>query len=305
MFLERCKEMVQNNISKPLDEETLEIMQYVVAALVLVKEKVAIEKLPSILKELDIYAENKTVLEMAHEYLQNYQEDNDLAHGDACVCRSLLFEEDGSLVKEKRTLLISTSENDDIFEIIEKLVHEFMHLLRFGGIEKSGEDHKIRDGISVTYYNPKTGKSRRKHRDLEEGTVQKYTNEALHALANLLREEHVETIISKKFLKGHCTSKFTTYLIERTIIEKLCQSPEFNKLLDESFTDHTMPSPAIKYYNTVMRSSMAFADLERQMEAIKENILDLKKAQQLYAIQNCTIDEFIRKSKLNRGTRPI
>ena len=271
MFLEKCKEMVQKNISKPLDEKSLEIMQYVVAALTLRLGKVATDRLPSILKELNIYAENKSIVEMAHEYLQNYQEDNELANCGACVTRSISVDENGSFLGEKRFLLLSLSNDDDSYEIVSKLVHEFIHLLRFGGAQQNGTQIKIKDGISVSYLDTQNRKMRRKHETLEEGIVQKCTNEALHTLFELLKEEKIQTPISEEFQRGYNSSEFLDYYLERTLIEALCINPTFNDLVEKSFTEDTTPSTSIKYFNSVMRSPSAFIELEKSLERIRDN----------------------------------
>jgi hypothetical protein len=268
MLLESCREMVLKNISKPLDDKTLEIMQYVVLALLLTKEDLVIEKIPTILQEIDIYVDNKSIIEMAHEYLNNYQEDDTLSNSDACITRAISVDDNGTILGEQRTILISQEKNVNAFEIISKLIHEFIHLLRFGGIEQIGASFRIKDGIAVSFYNGETKKLHRKHVTLEEGIVQKYTNEAIHTLATYLRKEKINTDIVKAFQKEYRVSQFANYYFETTLIQTLCQNPEFNKLVEESFTDTTIPSPVIHYFNMTMNSGTAFMELESYLDKL-------------------------------------
>lgn len=286
MLLENCKKLVQSNITKSLDDKAIEIMQYVVAALILEKEQIATERLPRILQELQIYAENRSILEMSHEYLNNYDEDNLLSRGNACVTRRLSFDNE-TFLGEHWYLLLSLSKHNDTYQIISTLTHEFMHLLRHDASQQDGIHVKIRSGISINYLDSQKGKLRKKHQILEEGIVQKYTYEALKELYDYLKEQKIETEIAKDFIKGYDSEKFEDYLLERSMLETLCRNQKFLSLVETSFTDPTIPSPVTQYFNTIMGSSNALTELENCLEAIQNSSSEM--AMQSYYIKACSI----------------
>ena len=296
-LMNNSKKFVESNIKKELDPKLMEMMQYVVMALLLTLGDVAKERLPKILAELNIYAEGKTVLEMAHEYLNNYQEDDALKFSDACVTRSLSFEDDGTFVEEKRNLIVSLKDGNDYFNIISKLIHEFIHLLRFGGVQQEGHTYKIKDGISVSYFDADKRKLRRKHENMEEGIVQRYTNLAIHNLYNLLQSEKMDSSIYQSFMTGYKHCKFQDYLLETSMIDTLCKNPKFQELVDQSFVEEEIPAQAIQYFNSVMNSSSAFLELGKLLSKIRTDILNDQFPVNDFAHANAMASNFLSKSR--------
>jgi hypothetical protein len=217
-LLIKSKDLVNNNLKDTVDSHTLELMQYAVCGLLLTIPEVTIERLPKILNELDIYAKDKSVLDIAHEDLENYSEDDLLKYSDACVTRSLFIDDETKEITEKRSLLVSLKFGCSDFQRIFKINHELIHLLRFFGIVQSDEKLRIRDGISVSNYNINTNELKRRNYFFEEGIVQTFNNKAMRNLAEYLIDEKINTSISHNFLGEIKDYKFNDYIIATGII---------------------------------------------------------------------------------------
>ena len=300
-LMDSSKKIVQDHVKQELDSTSLEVMPYAVMALYATLGDIAKDGLPKILEELHIYAEEKTVLDMAHEYLNNYQEDDMLKHSDACVTRSLSFDEDDdSFIEEKRNLLISLLGDKDYFQIVSKIIHELIHLLRFGGVQQDGHKYKIKDGISVSYFDADTRKLRRKHQNMEEGIVQKYTNMAIRNLYELIKDEKIDSDVYRGFVEGFKTYTFPDYLLEVSMIEALCQNPRFEHLVEESFRETQVPSQAIVYYNGVMVSPSAFMELGKLIAQIRDNVLNDGDVMSDFIKAKAMVATFLNNSKYHK-----
>ena len=84
-----CEKMIDDNINGSIDSYVRELLTMAVMAIVLDNGEYAYEKLPTILQRLNIYAEDKSVLDIAHDELGNYSEDDELRDADASATRSL------------------------------------------------------------------------------------------------------------------------------------------------------------------------------------------------------------------------
>lgn len=210
---EKCLELVIKNIKQPLQKDIIEILAISILALMLKNPKRTLEKMPSILQELTILADNRSVLEISHDELNNYQEDENLKYSDACVTRSLKINEETGEIKETKNLLISLKSENTV-TLIQKTTHELTHLLRFKGIEQKGDYIHIKDGISIARFNLKTASLKRKHYHLEEGIVEKYTVEAMKDLYKFVNDNPSLTV-TQPLLKKICSkiSKFRRFFL--------------------------------------------------------------------------------------------
>lgn len=276
-FLLSCKSIVLNNVNCSISEEVIDVLTIAVMALVLSHKEIALEKLPKILQELDIYAEDKSVLEISHEKLNNYMEDESLSHSDAAVTRSLKIDDSSNkVVGEKRTLIMSLSalHKNGPIDMIEKVIHELLHLMRFGGIDDQEKNIVIKDGIGTARFNKGSSTVRRKHYNLEEGIVQFYTLEALNSLYQFIESENVS---SNKFLadfkRKYKSYDFNCYKLQVIILEQLCNNSKFRQLLDYTFEEDTTPSQLALYFNEVMGSGSAFTSFSRQIDLLTESAI--------------------------------
>lgn len=283
-ILDLCRNIISNNTKKQINNEIIDILSYSILAIILTKQEIAIKKIPKILKELNIYAEEKSVIDIAHEKLSNYNEDQYITNYEACVTRTLLFD-NNNFLKENKTLIISLQQKDN-FNLIRNIIHEFMHLLRVISIEQNNDNYKIRNGISITYYNSTTEKLKRKHYYIEEGIVQYYTNIALSNLNTYIIDNKINTPIANEFIKKMKKYDYSDYLFQTTLIKKLCEDKTFSNLLDETFIDNSNPPKVITYYNDIFNSPCAFTDLSKEIDIISNSIKENEIITQFNKIKN-------------------
>ena len=276
-FMLSCKNIVLSNIKNDVDEEVVEILTIATMGLVLSQGKMALERLPKIFQELDIYAEHKPVIDIAHEKLNNYSEDAQLCHSDAAVTRSLGFDDDTmKFEKEKRSLIMSLSalHKDGIINVIEKVTHELIHLMRFGGVQDGEKITTIKDGISSGRFYKENHSIKRKHYNLEEGIVQFYTLESLKSLYDFIENEDVsESTYLSLFKKGYKKHNFVVYIFQVGILKTLCTNSRFRELLDYTFEEESSPSQLALYFNDVMGDGSAFTCFSKHIDTIVESVI--------------------------------
>lgn len=134
---------------------------------------------------------------------------------NAFVTRALSLGDDNKF-SEEWSMYVSTYDKKKRFvNIIGKSVHELIHLLRFNGIVDGDKESKIRDGVSIARCNKETKSVKRKHYNLEEGIVQRYTNQALDMLH--------EFIASEKLPKGSLLARFKNDYPKKLDLRTLCK----------------------------------------------------------------------------------
>ena len=301
MLLEQYKELARNNIPRQMNEETLEIMSYVITAIALTREDL-LDGLLEVLK-IPIYAENKSISEISREHFPIDEAEWLLTNASSCSHRILYRDDKNNFLNEKRAILISLPMINSTFRLIEVLIHEFFHCLRFFPPKNDKGIISVKDGISIATYNPTTKKGRRKHHTLEEGIVQMYTNQALDNLYNLLIEENVNTEISKKFKEGYNDpEKELTHFFAIKAIRMLCHDPKFKELIENSFKDPSIPSPVVTYFNDTMHEvPSAFRDLGDLVDMINENLSDINTIRTYNDEIGKMIDSFLNRT--SRGTK--
>ena len=289
-LINECKNIVKNNINEQLDENTLECISLAVLAIKLTLPEEITKNIPDILKKLKIYAQNKSVLEIAHNELNNYMEDEELSHSDAAVTRSIGKDDETGVIFEQWNLLISLNINKKTHKLIGRIIHELIHLLRFKGIIENGNDIKILDGISTAFVKIEPVSVKRKHYNFEEGIVQTYTNLAMKTLGEYNTDSNELNSTLEKYKKEIKKYDYKDYILETEIISLLNQNSYFNSLLLNTFTETNLPSNLINYYNQVMNDTSAFTRLSKKiddlakvkkekdgMKLLEEIVIDVKK----------------------------
>lgn len=269
-----CKNLLVNNIKCEVSEEVIEVLTIATMALILSNEDIAYDRLPKIFQELNIYADNKSVLEISHEKLNNHMEDDSLVNSDAAVTRSLGINDETGEISEQRSLIMSLSalaNGGGIINMIEKVTHELIHLMRFGGIVQNNNVLNIKDGISTARFNMDTNVVKRKHYNLEEGIVQFYTLIALQRLYSFIEKENVsDNRLLSKFKKGYSSYNFNCYIMQVQLLEELAKDSTFKRLLDNTFEEDKTPSELALYFNEVMGDGSAFSSLSREIDRFYE-----------------------------------
>ena len=119
----KSKEIVEANIGMEVDSELIELISLAMSALVLLKPEQTLEKMPNILKELDIIADSRTALDIAHEDLGDYMDDDMLKKSSAAVIREIVADDDMSKSSEKSHLIVSLNHRCNVTEIFCDLIH--------------------------------------------------------------------------------------------------------------------------------------------------------------------------------------
>lgn len=298
-LINKCRELVKNNIKDTVDENVIEYLTLSIVALKLTLPENITSKLPSILNKLNIYALNKTVLDIAHDELGNYMEDNSLSHADAAVTRSLKIDDESKTIDEDWNLLISLKKNKETHEMIGKIIHELIHLLRFNGITQEGNNIKLLDGISNASITLEPLTVKRKHYYLEEGIVQTYTNMAMKTLYEYLNNSKIKNNIVEEYIKEMKNYNYSDYLLETEIIKLLSNNNHINNLLLETFNEKNIPSSLANYYNNVMDDNTAFTRLSRKLDNVSNSVRDNEIEINFKELSN-EIKMFLMKSQIKK-----
>jgi len=299
LFL-RSKEIVQANVSKEVDAQLVELISLAMSALMLLKPIKTIEKMPSILKDLDIIADNRSVLDIAHEELEDYMEDEMLKNSSSAVIREIVVDDDIGEILEKRHLVVSLKKFD-YTEIFCKLIHEFVHMLRF--FDVSFDDNKIvsHSGFVTAEYDCDTGTMRRDNYYFEEGVVQFFTNEAIDLFIDYVKcnEKEAGDCLSKLDMKKINACK-KGYILQTSLVSEAANDDQFRILLDDSFNSFENCTSLIKYFNQKLESETAFDYFSKILEntyisLIKNNgsYVNVSGLQQLRVL----IEMFLSKNK--------
>lgn len=267
-LFEKCQEIVKNNINGEFDDTLIEMLGDAVLALLLIKPSLVLEKLPDKLHELKIIADKRSVIDMAHEDLGDYMEDEALSRSSAAVVK-LLEVDDNDVLKESKYLLVSLDAANNSTDIICILIHELTHLLRtsWSTYSKEQELMQTKSGIEISTYSGKTNQLKRRNQFLEEGIVQFYTNMAIKELAEYLEDgeiNEIETLI--RFKEEIVGRELNEYLVPTKLIERLAYDLRFKELLDETFEEEDNHSKLQKYFNSVMSSNTAFSEFSKLID---------------------------------------
>ena len=264
-----AQQLILNNYKEELEPLVLDILTISVMSLLLRNEKLTIERLPRILNEITIYAEDKSTLEISQSRLGNFQEDDLLSNTCACSQRVVTFSEDEKDVTEKAYLIISTGVlADNIVETIGKCTHEFTHLLRRGSIKIKDDILYATDGIKTTAINSKTNQRKNKHFYLEEGIVQRYTIQALDMLHEFIKKDSGAKSYTINCFKRNYPKRFSNpYAICTDLLDQLCEDNNFNILVDETFYPSEETPELISYFNSLVGGNASlFTNFSRDLD---------------------------------------
>ena len=102
-LLTSFRKMVLDNYTGELDNYILDSLSIAILGLHLKTPELVASKLPNILKDLTIFVDDKSLVEIAHEKIDNYTEDSFLSDSTIAVTRSLYFNEETNVITEKST----------------------------------------------------------------------------------------------------------------------------------------------------------------------------------------------------------
>ena len=149
-LFESCKKLILDNYKGHINDLSLEAMTIAVMALCLRNEKRTLDKLPKILQNIEIFAEDKSVLEIAKNNISTFSDEMVDGNIGACVIRGFGTDDDTGEIYEEKCLVVSTVNlNDNPSDVIMKITHELTHLLRDQKFESDGKSIKTKNGISI------------------------------------------------------------------------------------------------------------------------------------------------------------
>lgn len=265
---DKCQRIILDNYNGDLNNDVLEILTVSLMALFLHNQKLTVDKTSAVFRDIKIFADKKSVVEIVREYLGDENCTNE--NMGACVVRGYEKDDITGKISEKKSLVISlTNYEEKVVDVVEKVIHEFTHLLRDGGFSVNGSEIKLRNGISIIrfsdYNDPSSQKM--KHFFFEEGIVQRYAEQAFSTLYEFIKDEDVdENCLLGRIKNEYLTKSRSPYEIQVRAIDALCEDENFSQLIDESFDDFSTPSKVSIYYNNKMRNSIAFTSLSREFD---------------------------------------
>ena len=269
-LFESCKKLILDNYKGHINDSSLEAMTIAVMALCLRNEKRTLDKLPKILQNIEIFAEDKSVLEIAKNNISTFSDEMVDGNIGACVIRGFGTDDDTGEIYEEKCLVVSTVNlNDNPSDVIMKITHELTHLLRDQKFEADGKSIKTKNGISIVRVRDlSTGEKKTKHFYFEEGIVQRYTNQALDILREFVyKEELDDNSLLKRFRNDYPSKVRSAYDLQVQIVDTLCKDKQFDDAVDASFEETCTPASLITYYNNKMNDSTAFTSLSKDVDS--------------------------------------
>ena len=230
-LFENCKKLILDNYKGHINDSSLEAMTIAVMALCLKNEKRTLDKLPKILQNIEIFAEDKSVLEIAKNNISTFSDEMVDGNIGACVIRGFGTDDDTGEIYEEKCLVVSTVNlNDNPSDVIMKITHELTHLLRDQKFEADGKSIKTKNGISIVRVRDlSTGEKKTKHFYFEEGIVQRYTNQALDILREFVyKEELDDNSLLKRFRNDYPSKVRSAYDLQVQIVDTLCKDKQFD-----------------------------------------------------------------------------
>lgn len=128
-LFEKCKKLVLDNINSDITEEALTTLTTAILALYLTDGKIILEKMPNILKSLDIRIKPKTVVELANEISLSPNNEEKYKNALGAINTQMNISTKGPSISFEHHLFISLKNRKDI-EVTNTIVHELTHLLR-------------------------------------------------------------------------------------------------------------------------------------------------------------------------------
>lgn len=268
-LFDKCKSLILDNYRGKIDDTSLEAMTIAVMALCLRNEKRTLDRLPTLLQNIEIFAENDSVLNIAKRNISSFNDEVIDDNIGACVIRGFGTDDETGNIYEDKCLVVSTVNlSDNPSDVIMKITHELTHLLRDQKFEANGKSIKTKNGIStVRVKDVSTGEKKTKHFYFEEGIVQRYTNQALDMLHEFIKDEKLDSSsLLSRFRTDYPSKVKSAYDLQVQIVDTLCMDKQFDELVDASFDEDCTPASLITYYNNKMNDSTAFSSLSKDVD---------------------------------------
>lgn len=300
-----CQKLITDNYIGNIDEVSLEVMTIAVMALVLRNEKRTLERLPELLKKIEVYAEKDTVLNIAKRNISTFNDEVVDDKIGACVIRGFGKDDETGEVYEDKCLVVSTINlEDNPSDIIMKVTHELTHLLRDKSFTTDGTSIKMMNGISVVRVKDiATGEKKTKHFYFEEGIVQRYTNQALDMLHEFIANEEIpEDSLLARFRSDYPSKVRSAYELQVQIVDTLCRDEKFDEAVDASFDEALVPARLAVYYNNKMGDATAFTSLSRDMDICFMELVggDKNKTETFYRSALTKVAAFLKRAKVKK-----
>lgn len=261
----KCRNLVRENIPY-CNGEVLNILTLSVLSLMLTLGEENIKNLFNKLRTLHIYSDNRSVIDVAHKELDNYENDDDLKFAVAALIREVYYKNNKPY--EIRSLIIPRKNiNNNPIEVVEATTHELVHLLRYGDTYVSSGCILTNDGIASKKINCSTGEVFHKNRILEESIVQKYAKDSTNALLEYLSSVQTFNGTINKMKKNKDSYESLIYDIPVHLLERFLDDSSFKGLVDATFISRS-PKDLSRYFNMVMEDDYSFTKLSDAFDLI-------------------------------------
>ena len=269
---QKIQELVLENYQGTLDSKTLDIVTIAVMALYIKNPEMVKERIPNILKKLDILAGNEKVSTYIMNKYSNYPWNSISDSESAMVVRAL--DTESKPVDEDWTMAISTNEEKiELVDIIAKTIHELTHLLRFGGIKETKREIIVKDGICTTRVDKKKHKTVKDHYSFEEGLVEKHTKETMNNFYEYLESEKDLSFspMLERFKNKFNGDYKNVYILEVSLIELLYSNEKLKELFDETFELSDDTPRVITYIDEITKQRGMFSLLSNGLDRLSDS----------------------------------
>lgn len=266
MFI-MCQKIVELN-TNVRDQETIDLLATSIMAIILDRGSEVLDKIPGILRTINIISDNRSVIEVEHQDLNNYREDDALRDADACVTRMFKFK-DNKYFENKYLIIPKKNIRNYPVSTVEQTTHELIHLLRFQKAVRKGDNIIFQEGISTKTLNIKSHITYRKNYMLEESIVQTYTKQAMTSLFDYTDE--LKSDWFRKINRDKHSFKFTAYDSHVKLLDRFMEDDTFKDLVEDTFSNSTH-TYLEKYYNGVMDDDLAFTRLNNFFNKLEEEL---------------------------------
>lgn len=265
------KTLILDNYSLELSDTTLDILTVASMALFVKNGELTMKRLPKILSKIEIVFGDKPAAELISDRFPEYPRNDITDSHSAMVLRAIEITDEGKLDEDWAMFISTCSIEQDLIKVIAGSIHEFTHLLRFNGISETEKEGKVRDGISVSYFNKETKNMKRKHFNIEEGIVENYTSDTMQEFYDFIKDEDVSFSLSLSCFQRDYERKYEPgYTIQRLYLDRLSKDSEFKRLVDCSFVDEKEPPELIEYFNRKLSDPSAFTSFSKNLDKLVE-----------------------------------
>ena len=293
-----CQKIVEIN-TNIRDRETIDLLAASIMGIVIDRGQSALDLIPEILRKTNIISDNRSVLEVEHQELNNYKEDKQLVNAKACVTRLFSFE--GDKCFEKRYLIIpKNSIKTAPINTVEQIIHELMHLLRFRNAVRDNDKIIFNEGLATKTIDLNSHITYRKNYMLEEAANQHFAKRALNSLLSYSDEITVTPLFTRiNHDKPEYKSKI--YDIYVKLFEKFMEDLNLNDLIEHTFISSSLPVE--RYFNTVMGDKEAFIKLSHYFNKL-EQLLNNNQIDDAKKIIACILHDYNTfKNNTSYGTK--